>query len=70
MMDELVSIIVPVYNAEKFMRETIDTVLDQTYKYWELLLVNECSTDNSKNIKKRKERALRRRVISTTYFIR
>lgn len=56
MMDELVSIIVPVYNAEKFMRETIDTVLDQTYKYWELLLVNDCSTDNSKNIIKEYEK--------------
>lgn len=46
----LVSIIVPVYNAEKFIRETIQTVLNQTYKNWELLLVNDCSADSSKNI--------------------
>ena len=46
-MKELVSIIIPVYNAEKFIDETINTVLDQTYTNWELLLVNDCSTDNS-----------------------
>lgn len=46
----LVSIIVPVYNAERFLEETIKTVQDQTYKNWELLLVNDCSKDNSKKI--------------------
>ncbi len=52
-MKDLVSIIIPVYNAEKFIDETINTVLNQTYTNWELLLVNDCSTDNSvKLIKK------------------
>lgn len=46
----MISIIVPVYNAEKFIAETIDTVLSQTYKDFELLLVNDCSTDKSVDI--------------------
>ena len=46
-MDELVSIIVPVYNAEKFIRETIDCVVAQTYSHWELLLVEDGSRDNT-----------------------
>ena len=47
---DLISIIIPVFNAEKFLKETIGTVLDQTYQTWELLLVNDCSTDKSKEI--------------------
>ena len=50
MKEDLVSIIVPVYNSEKFIKETINTVKQQTYTNWELLLVNDCSTDNSKKI--------------------
>ena len=48
-LEPLVSIIVPVYNAESFIADTVKTVLAQTYKNWELLLVNDCSSDNSKN---------------------
>ena len=48
----LVSIVVPVYNAEKFLEDTIKTVQAQTYENWELILVNDCSTDNSKEIAK------------------
>lgn len=43
----LVSVLVPVYNHEKFIGETIQSVLSQTYKNWELLIVDDCSTDGS-----------------------
>lgn len=49
-MNDLVSVIVPVYNAEKFIRETVNTVLQQSYENWELILVDDCSCDNSVNI--------------------
>ena len=46
----LVSIVVPVYNAARFMDDTIQTVLNQTYQNWELLLVDDCSSDDSVQI--------------------
>lgn len=46
-MSGLVSIIVPVYNAAPYIAKTIEMVKQQTYKDWELLLVNDCSTDES-----------------------
>ena len=57
MKEGLVSIIIPVYNAEDFLTETIESVQAQTYEYWELLLVDDCSSDSSGQIieKKAKE---------------
>ncbi len=43
----MVSVITPVYNAEKFIKETIESVINQTYKDWEMILVDDCSTDSS-----------------------
>jgi len=40
------------YNSEKFIESTIKSVLNQTYKEWEMLIVDDCSTDNSANIVK------------------
>ncbi len=51
-MEELISIVLPVYNGEKYLRESIDSVLAQTYKNWELLIVDDCSTDSSAAIAK------------------
>lgn len=46
-MNDLISIIIPVYNAEKFLKETVSSIQNQTYQNWELILVNDGSTDNS-----------------------
>jgi len=44
---ELISIISPSYNSEKFIHDTIKSVLAQTYSFWELIIVDDNSTDNS-----------------------
>lgn len=44
---DLVSIIIPVYNAEIFLEDTIDTIEKQTYTNWEALFVDDCSKDKS-----------------------
>ena len=49
-MESLVSIIIPAYNAERFIAETLNSVLDQSYKNWELIIINDGSTDNTLNI--------------------
>ena len=49
-MDHLISIIVPVYNSEKFLSTCIDSILVQTYTNFEILLVNDGSTDGSATI--------------------
>lgn len=46
-MTDSVSIIMPSYNTAKFIEETIDSVLAQTYANWELIIVDDCSTDDS-----------------------
>lgn len=46
----LVSIIIPIYNSEKFIAEAVESVQKQTYHNWEIILVDDCSTDNSSSI--------------------
>ncbi|QFK73371.1 glycosyltransferase [Pradoshia sp. D12] len=46
----MVSIIVPVYNAEKYLEKCINSVLNQSFKCFELILINDGSTDNSGNL--------------------
>lgn len=52
----LISIVTPVYNAEKFLLDTIKTVQDQTYQNWEWLLVDDMSSDSSIEIIKKAQR--------------
>ncbi|MBU7007217.1 glycosyltransferase family 2 protein [Phosphitispora fastidiosa] len=49
-MDELVSIITPVYNSEKYIGETIKSVLSQTHQNWEMLITDDCSKDNTAEV--------------------
>lgn len=48
----LVSIVMPSYNGEKFILKTIESVRKQTYSNWELLIVDDCSKDNTENVVK------------------
>ena len=50
MNEYLVSIVTPVYNSARFISETIDSIQSQTYSNWELLLIDDCSSDNSYEI--------------------
>lgn len=47
---DLISIIVPVYNTEKHLREALDSILAQTYQNWEAIIINDGSKDNSAKI--------------------
>lgn len=49
-MEKLISIITPSFNSEKFISETIQSVQNQTYKNWELLIVDDCSEDKTVEI--------------------
>lgn len=48
--DLMISIVMPVYNAENYLDRTINCVVSQTYPHWELILVDDCSSDSSLTI--------------------
>lgn len=54
-MNDLISIVLPVYNGSQYLRESIDSILAQTYTNWELLILDDCSTDDSPRIAKEYE---------------
>lgn len=45
-----VSIVLPTYNGEKYIRESIESIIAQTFQDWELIIVNDCSTDGTASI--------------------
>ncbi|AYZ73036.1 glycosyltransferase family 2 protein [Fusobacterium necrophorum] len=47
MIKDLVSIITPTYNSDTYISETIDSVINQTYKYWEMIIIDDNSSDNT-----------------------
>ena len=49
-MSELVSIITPCFNSEKYLDECVTSVISQTYQNWEMLIVDDNSSDNSSTI--------------------
>jgi len=48
--NELVSVIIPSYNAASLITKTIESVISQSYKNWELLVVDDCSKDNTRDV--------------------
>ena len=50
MKNNLVSIITPSYNSAKFIKDCINSVASQTYKEWEMIIVDDCSTDDSRKV--------------------
>lgn len=62
----LISIIIPVYNAGKYIKDTIDSILAQDYKNYEVILVNDCSKDDSVKIIDSYREDTRIRLINNT----
>lgn len=48
--EALVSIVMPAYNCEDFIGITLDSVINQTYQNWEVIVVDDCSTDNTAEV--------------------
>src|SRR2546425_13042121 len=69
--DPLVSVVTPVYNGERYLRECIESLLAQTYEHWDYTIVNNCSTDRTLDIAREyAERDPRIRIHNNETFVR
>lgn len=69
--EPLVSVVTPVYNGERYIRECIESVLDQTYTHWDYTIVNNCSTDRTLDVAREyAARDPRIRIHSNETFVR
>lgn len=50
MQNPKISVVLPTYNGEKYIRESIDSIINQTYQDWELIIIDDCSTDSTPQI--------------------
>ncbi|MCR4893075.1 MAG: glycosyltransferase, partial [Lachnospiraceae bacterium] len=50
MKNSLVSIVMPLYNAAKYLKDTLESVLTQRYSFFELICINDCSTDGTADL--------------------
>ena len=63
MSEAKVSVIIPIYNVEKYLRESLDSVVNQTLKDIEIILIDDGSTDSSLSICKEYAKNMQRMVI-------
>lgn len=64
----LVSIIIPYFNREEFLAEAIESVIQQTYQNWELFLIDDGSTDSSKEIAEKYTRQFPHQIYSLQHL--
>lgn len=65
-----VSVIIPTYNVERYIEQCVDSILNQTYQDFEIIICDDCSTDNTRSLIKKYEELLNVKVLYNTKNIR
>ena len=58
-----ISILIPVYNSEKYLESAINSIINQTHKKWKIIVINDGSTDNSAQILKKFKKEIRNKML-------